>query len=453
MSEQLTSTEVTLDLQDFNMRLEEARETLFALRMGEVDALVVRTGSGDQVQTMRSADYVYHLLFEQLNEGALTLSGEGVILYCNSRFAQMMGVPLDQVLGTPVQRYALPADRETLEQLLAQGLQQRARAEISLLSPCAADGEVRALVSVSPVDAQIVSACVIAVVTDVTDLRRAQRELQDAMDALEMRVAERTSDFATANRALQAEIEGRVGLELALRRKADELTEADQRKDRFLATLAHELRNPLAPISNALILLQRGLNEPQQQQWACAVIERQVRQLTRLVDDLLDVSRIGRGKVQLQCDEVDLKSIVANALEVSRPQLEERGQTLHLELAAEPLKVFGDRLRLAQVVINLLNNAAKFTPAGGNIWLHAAREGNELVVRVRDDGQGIEPSMLVRIFEVFTQADAGNERSRGGLGIGLALVRSLVELHGGRVEAHSAGPGQGSEFVMRLPAC
>ncbi len=241
-------------------------------------------------------------------------------------------------------------------------------------------------------------------------------------------------------------------LEQELRLRAEKLALADRRKDEFLAVLGHELRNPLAPIRTAVQLL--GLPEAPEpdRQWARQVIARQVGQLTRLVDDLLDVSRISQGKVQLRRGPVELAEVVGRAVETSRPLLEARKHRLTKLLPAEPVWVEADQARLTQVIANLLNNAAKYTAEGGHVWLTAERRGAEAVIRVRDDGIGMAPEVLPHVFDLFAQADEAVDRAEGGLGIGLTLVKRLVELHGGTVEANSAGPGSGSEFVVRLPA-
>ncbi|HEY7426719.1 MAG TPA: ATP-binding protein, partial [Gemmataceae bacterium] len=240
--------------------------------------------------------------------------------------------------------------------------------------------------------------------------------------------------------------------EIAERKRAEEaLKETDRCKDEFLAMLAHELRNPLAPIRNALHILRLDENNSERHRRTYDLMERQIEHLVRLVDDLLDVSRITRGKIKVQKARVDLASVVARAVESSRPVIQERGHTLEVALPKEPVAVTADPVRLAQVILNLLNNAAKYTPEGGRIWLTAAAEGSEAVVRVRDTGVGIPAEMLPKVFDLFTQVDRAIDRSLGGLGIGLTLVRRLTELHGGTVEAFSRGPGQGSEFVVRLP--
>jgi PAS domain S-box-containing protein len=237
-----------------------------------------------------------------------------------------------------------------------------------------------------------------------------------------------------------------------LHQQADSLREADRRKDEFLAMLAHELRNPLAPIRNALHVVQmRGEERREAVRLAWEMIERQVETLVRLVDDLLDVSRISRGKINLEKQPVDVALIVARAVESSRPIIDTRRHQLEVVLPNEPMVVKADPTRMAQVLLNLLNNAAKYTPEGGRIWLTVDEEDGECVVRVRDTGMGIPPEILPKVFDLFTQDERTLDRAEGGLGIGLTLVRRLTEMHNGVVQASSAGPGEGSEFVVRLP--
>ena len=231
----------------------------------------------------------------------------------------------------------------------------------------------------------------------------------------------------------------------------ESLREADRRKDEFLAMLAHELRNPLAPILNAVSILNRPDLSVEQFEWSRGVIERQVEHLTRLVDDLLDVSRITQGKITLRKEKLDLMKVVGRALETSRPLIDARKHQLTVSIPSETVILNGDLLRLAQVVSNLINNAAKYTDEGGAIWLSAGRVGDEVILRVRDNGMGIPVEELPHVFDLFIQAGRSLDRAQGGLGIGLTLARSIVELHGGRIEALSDGPGRGSEFVIHLP--
>jgi signal transduction histidine kinase len=282
----------------------------------------------------------------------------------------------------------------------------------------------------------------------------------DYLDVM-LPVVDRVLKQARAVRQL-AEAEARLIREQAARIEAERsaarvraseeaLREADRRKDEFLAMLAHELRNPLAPIRNALHLLKMAGRDETIACQARQMIERQVEQLVRLIDDLLDVSRITRGKIHVEKQPLDLATVVARAVESSQPLISAREHDLHVSLPEAHLVVEGDPVRLTQVVLNLLNNAAKYTPKGGQIWLTAGREDDQAVVRVRDTGIGIPPEMLPKVFDPFTQVDRTLDRAEGGLGIGLTLVRRLIEMHGGTVQAFSKGPGQGSEFVIRLP--
>jgi signal transduction histidine kinase len=267
-------------------------------------------------------------------------------------------------------------------------------------------------------------------IAEVARLSAAFREMRD-------RLAERTRE----SERLAAE----------LRARAEALAETDRRKDEFLAMLAHELRNPLGAIANSSYLLERiGTGHPQKAR-AVEIIRRQIQHLVRMVDDLLDVSRITRGKVELRREPLDFAEVVRNAVETTRPLAEAKDQALSLEIAPEPLPLDGDVTRLEQVLSNLLRNAVKFTDEGGRIDVSAGRKDGYAVVRVRDDGIGITPDLLPRIFDLFAQGEQALDRSGAGLGIGLTLVRSLVEMHGGAIQARSDGAGRGSEFEVRLP--
>ncbi|HEX5761384.1 MAG TPA: ATP-binding protein [Thermoanaerobaculia bacterium] len=247
----------------------------------------------------------------------------------------------------------------------------------------------------------------------------------------------------------QRDVTDRKRMEAELRRQAEELADADRRKDQFLALLAHELRNPLAPIRNAVEALRLDASSLE---WSRAVVERQVRHLSRLVDDLLDVSRVTLGQIRLRRERIFLHDLVTHAVEASRPLIEERGHILTVALPADPVELRGDAARLEQVLTNLLNNAAKYTPPEGRIDLSAALEDGRVAVRVKDTGIGFPGELREGLFQPFVQAEPASGRADGGLGLGLALARSLVELHGGTIAAASEGPGLGSEFVVALPA-
>ena len=247
---------------------------------------------------------------------------------------------------------------------------------------------------------------------------------------LEQKVRERTEALAKANAALREE---------------------DRRKNDFIAMLAHELRNPLAPIRNALEIMRLTGNDRAAVEQGRAMLERQVEQMVRLIDDLLDVSRITTGKLRVQRDPVSLGAVVEAAVEISRPAIEKARLKLHLHLPDHPVPLRADRVRMAQVLSNLLNNAAKYTPEGGSITLTAEHAGAQVVLTVRDTGVGIPAEVLPHVFDLFTQVDRTLNRSQGGLGIGLALVRRLVELHDGTVAVKSNGLNQGAEFTVRIP--
>ncbi len=268
--------------------------------------------------------------------------------------------------------------------------------------------------------------------------------LVDTFNDMLAEVGKRTEALEQSNRALQREMAERMEAVEALRT-------ADRRKDEFLATLAHELRNPLAPMRNALqILRMTGGGAPVVAQ-ASDIMERQLRQMVRLVDDLLDVSRITTGKLVLKRTRISLHDVARNALETVRPFIESRGHPIEMSLPPADVALYADGARLAQVFANLLHNAAKYSDPGRPITFKAAMEDGDLVVEVIDRGIGIAPKMLAEMFQMFTQADHSLERSHAGLGVGLALSRKLVELHGGRIDAYSTGPGQGSRFSVHLP--
>lgn len=273
----------------------------------------------------------------------------------------------------------------------------------------------------------------VGTISDITDHKQLEREREERAAELALALDKRTQEARRAEKAEQR------------------LREADRRKDEFLATLAHELRNPLAPLRNALELLRRANHDATMSEQARSVMERQVAQLVRLVDDLLDISRITRGKLEIRKERVELADVLNIAIETARPLIEASSHELTITLPPQAIPVDADPIRLAQVFANLLNNAAKYTERAGHIFLTAERRDGEVMVSVRDTGIGIAAEHLAHIFGLFSQVGTALERSQGGLGIGLALAKGLVELHGGAIEARSAGPGLGSEFSVRLP--
>ena len=268
-----------------------------------------------------------------------------------------------------------------------------------------------------------------ALVAEVAERRRAEVRLGDLNDTLDRRVTERTN---------------------ALLLREAQLQDANRRKDEFLATLAHELRNPLAPVRNAVHVL-RLKGETPDVQWAASLIDRQVQAMSRLIDDLMDVSRINQGKIELRLQRVELADVLRDAIETAQPLIDECRHVLALNLPAGSLPIRADHDRLAQVFMNLLNNAAKYMDPGGTIHVDVRKLGDQVELSVKDSGIGIAAERLGGVFEMFSQVEAALSRSRGGLGIGLALTRQLVEMQGGSVEPRSAGLGHGSEFIVRLP--
>jgi signal transduction histidine kinase/ActR/RegA family two-component response regulator len=268
--------------------------------------------------------------------------------------------------------------------------------------------------------------------------------LADAFNGMLVEVERRAAELEASYRSLEEEMRNRRVAEAALRK-------ADRRKDEFLATLAHELRNPLAPIRNGLQILRMRPDDPVARAEAQKIMERQLGQMVRLVDDLLDVSRITTGKIAITPAPVDLRAIVRSAIDTARPAVDALSHHLEVDVPPEPVPVLGDATRLAQVVANLLNNAAKYTPPRGHIRLALDTEGASARIVVTDDGIGIAPDMREAIFDMFVQADSSIERAQAGLGVGLSLARRLVELHGGRLAVASDGPGKGSAFTVTLP--
>ena len=345
-------------------------------------------------------------LFSNAAVGIAELNADGTLTLVNDALCALVARPREALVGMTLGALAHAEDRERLEDLLAEviaGQVESATTERRLVrSP---DEPIWAKLSLS-----------LARVTD----QAGPRAVAVIEDVSERRQAE------------------------------DELREADRRKDEFLATLAHELRNPLAPIRNSLHIFRKSVAADPSLARVTDMMDRQVTHMVRMVDDLLEVSRISRGKIELRRERVSVESVLRNAVETSRPLIESARHHLHLELPGGDLAIDADPVRLAQVFANLLNNAAKYTPPGGTIHVSARREDSMVAVSVKDNGEGIPPAMLARVFNMFTQVNTGM-RAQGGLGIGLTLARTLVHLHGGSIDALSDGRDRGCEFVVRLP--
>jgi PAS domain S-box-containing protein len=389
-------------------KLDEAEATIQAIQQGAVDAFVVEEMAGHRVYALESAERPYRLFVEEMLQGVATLKDDGVVIWCNRRLAELVGVSQDSVVGAQLGDLIVHGDRASYARLLEEG-RDRSRG-----------GEFR----VQHADGRVITVYV-------------------TLNPLPGDSGDRIGAFITDLTA-QKDREALLAAQAALR-------EADQRKNEFLAMLAHELRNPLAPIRNAVDILRLTGTEAGAVQRTSAMLERQVGQMVRLVDDLLDVSRVSRGRIELRRERVELAPVINQAVEATRPLFEAKGVELTVSLPDGQVHLHADPARLAQVVGNLLSNASKFTPSGGTVRLSVKRERGHVTIRVRDSGVGIPRADLGRIFELFAQVDTSLERSHGGLGIGLTLVKSLVEMHDGRVEARSEGPGAGSEFSVHLP--
>jgi PAS domain S-box-containing protein len=390
------------DLDDLRRRLLEAEEALHAIRTGAVDALFVEEPDGPKVYTLSSADRLYRQMIEEMGEGALTLAADRTIYYANRRFAQLVGQPQERITGTSLAAFLEPDQADDLGALLDG---TSSTCEVLLRSP---DGEVPVKLSASRLEAgeggEDGVVCLV-----VTDLR--------------------------------------------LERDRDNLRAAHERKDEFLATLAHELRNPLAPIALAanLLRLRAGDGASQEVMSGIDIIDRQVAHMVHLIDDLLDVSRISRGKISLRRSQLDLCEVTQAGIESVRHLGEQAGHRLEIELPGAPLVIDGDRVRLTQVVENLVGNAVKYTAPGGDIRVRVFRDGQRARLQVCDTGIGLSNDELARVFEMFWQAESVPASGATGLGLGLALTRRLVEMHGGTLHASSPGRGGGSTFEVALP--
>jgi len=526
-------------------RLEEAEETLRAIRTGEVDALVVETADGPQVFTLASADAESNRfrgeILSQVSDSVIAVDPDQRVTYLNAAAERQYRVSAGDILGHQLSQIftrqwpSAEAEAATWSALREQG---EWRGEVIHRTHDGREIPVEASLTLLR-DADGTDAGMVSAIRDITDRTRAEeasREsehrfrimadglplviwVHDAQGRLQFvnqpyceffgvtpeqvagpnwqplvhpdDVAAYASEFNACVRdrrpfhsevrasrfdgewrwlesraqprfSASGEFLGMVGsspditerkqAEAKLRQIAADLSESDRRKSEFVAMLAHELRNPLAPIRNMLQVIKLKGDDQNAVANASQVIERQVVQMVRLVDDLLDVSRVSRGTIELRRERVDLAFIIRQAEEAVSPHCESFNHELIVTLPSQPVEVDGDAVRLIQVVSNLLTNACKFTEPRGRIWLSVERNADQAVIRVRDNGVGISADNLPRLFQIFMQVDATLDRSTAGLGIGLALVKNLVEMHDGTVEVHSEGIGRGSEFVVRLPA-
>jgi PAS domain S-box-containing protein len=391
--ERLTPRERQLieEIEQLRLRLEEPESTIEAIRQGEVDAFVVSGRSGERVYTFHPADPPYRRIVEEMKEGAATLSADGIILYVNRRLGEMLGVEPERLRSRSLKDFVSPGHASVFEALFGS---EGGRAEIEFRG--AGGAEFPASVAASAFRDEDVTAFS-AVVTDLTDQKR-------------------NAELSAAEQAWR---------------------DADRRKDEFLAMLGHELRTPLAAVNRAAEVIAHLCPSEERLRWACDVVRRQVRNMARMVDDLLDVSRLKTGKMTIQKEVVDLSALVSAIGAPLAPAFEEKRRSLVVSVPDRPVLIDADPLRFAQVVSNLMQNALKFTRENGHVWVSLATEGDRAILRVRDDGIGIAPELLDRVFDLFSQGDGAPARPEAGLGIGLTLVRRLTDLQGGSVGATS----------------
>lgn len=521
------------EIEDLRTRLVEAEDTLRAIQQGEVDALVVNAQLGDRVYTLKSPDHSYRLMIEEMAQGAVTVTPEGLILYCNSCFARILKDSMESVVGNSLRSWVSPGSRDLYDALLRRD--EPDQGEIELLASDGSLVPVYLSLNTLPLedDAEPVFGLV---VTDLTEQKRNERIVADELLARSILehaaeatvVCDPTGKILRASReahrlcgqnpllevfdqAFPLEIaseeipDARTFLKLALagrrvrgleaslnggqlavmlsagplwgreqsidgcvvtftditiRRNSErELKRAwaaaqamNEAKDRFLATLSHELRTPLTPVLAVLSNLEAGERLPADLRGDMAMMRRNIELEARLIDDLLDLTRISRGKLELQSQEVDLRQVVEHAIQTSCGEEVAAGRLKIVADLVEGHRMWADAPRLTQVFWNLLNNAVKFTPEGGTVYVRSWSDApGWLTVEVSDTGIGIDPEFLSRIFDAFEQGEPGTTRRFGGLGLGLAISKTIAELHGGSLSARSDGLGHGAAFQVRLP--
>ena len=423
----MPKTHSVVELEELRDRLREAEQTLSAIRNGEVDSLIVTGPHGDQVFSLKGAEQPYRIFVEQMQEGAVTLTHDGTILYANHRFAQMVKARLEKVIGSQLQSFIRAGDQAGLAAVLASRDASTVQYVLS-----AGDGSfipVQLSFHQLPVeDVEVIS----LVVTDLTE-QQEKRELADALSNL---------------RAAQEQLQ-RQNDELQTARAAAEA--ASDAKDNFLAALSHELRTPLTPVLLTIAAMESDDAIPQSLRRDLKVLRRNVELEARLIDDLLDLTRIVHGKVELQPEVTDVHAVLDAALEIARPEIDAKGLQLVRDLRAVESHIAGDVVRIQQVLWNLVRNAAKFTPAGGRVIVRSDGDDSTIRISIADTGIGIDPESIGKIFTPFEQADRSVTRQFGGLGLGLTISKRLAEMHGGTITAASDGPGKGSTFTLTLP--
>jgi signal transduction histidine kinase/CheY-like chemotaxis protein len=399
-----------MDVEELSLRLQEAEETLDAIRHGEVDALVVTESRGERVYTLKSADRPYRLMIEGMRQGAVTLTAEGLVLYCNACFSGMLKRPLESLIGSQIESHVGAVSRDFFAALLRQD--GKGQGEIVLETGDGSPLPAYVAFSQLPLD-EPEEPVLCMVVTDLTEQKKSE-QLRQAWAAAE---------------------------------------EMNQAKDRFLATLSHELRTPLTPVLALISALEESDRLPAELHGEISMVRRNVELEARLIDDLLDLTRVSSGKLQLDRHDIDLRAVIEHAVQTSCAEEISTGRrNIVIELTDDDHHIWGDASRLTQVFWNLLNNAVKFTPEGATIAVRSRRDApSRFAVEVADDGVGIDPEVLPRVFDAFEQGEASVTRRYGGLGLGLAISRTIVEMHGGSISVSSEGRERGTTFLVQLP--
>ena len=403
MPKQAKTNETLLrENEDLRSRLEEAEEVVRAIRSGEVDALVIPGPGGNEVFTLKTADHAYRVLVEEMQEGAVVVVEDGSIVYANLRFAQMLKEPLEKIMGGLFRDWVDTTGRDRLEVLMTEAKDGRARGEFTF---AARDGSTVPVYVSAKRFLMEGSRSLSVVITDLTDQKR-----------------------------------------------IEEVVAADLAKTRFLAMLSHELRTPLNPVMATVQLLEGDQTLTPELRDSVAMIRRNVEMEVRLIDDLLDLTKVSQGKVELQQRSVDVQSAIRAVLEINQPEIEAKQLVVSLILCTQGCHAWADPARLQQILWNVIRNAVKFTPPGGRIQITCTNDGGKLQVAVADSGIGILPGAIAMLFDAFEQADVSITRRFGGLGLGLTISKALTEMHGGTLTVASAGTDKGATFTLELPS-
>jgi PAS domain S-box-containing protein len=426
-----TYRQLTDEAVDLRIRLAEASDTLRAIQGGEVDAVLVQGPQGNQLFTLKGADDPYRVLIEEMNQGAVTLSADGSILYCNRRFADLLKTPLEEIVGLAFETFVEPSECARFAALLEAGRTGGSAGEITL---CAGDtSSVPLQIALGPLPAESAAAiCLIA--TDISESREKETRLHKTMADL----------VAAEHESRSAQQEARDARENA--------EQANRAKDNFLANLSHELRTPLTPVLMCVADLEQERAIAPEFRLQLTMMRRNVELEARLIDDLLDMTRVAHGKLQLvQSGPVDIHTLLMHTEQIVRSDALAKSVGFQFELKASEHHVGGDAARLHQVFWNLFKNAIKFTPEGGCITIHTANPApGQIVLGVNDTGMGIDAKTLPFVFHAFEQGEARKLQHSGGLGLGLSIAKAIVELHGGIIRAESAGRGLGATFTIEL---